>query len=236
MGTYTKIPESTFEELQLDAGVLLSSFDPSSPTIADNAIITATTGGVQIQVTPTYSDIGSDVDNCPENTRELKHLDGWAVSLSTTALNMSTDFIKLSLGAAESSGATYSASTDTTVQSGKTYYTRSGTSPNYVYAAVSSPTGNPSTSNYYELTSPGKITPRRNLSQSDFSNLWWVGDRADGGFVAAKLINALSTGGLSLQTSKNSKGQTSLTITCHPSITAQDVVPIEFYSVEPEGD
>lgn len=42
---------------------------------------------------------------------------------------------------------TYTASTDTTVQSGKTYYTVSGG----VYTKVASPTGNPSTSSYYEM-------------------------------------------------------------------------------------
>lgn len=42
---------------------------------------------------------------------------------------------------------TYTASTDTTVQSGKTYYTKSGD----VYTPVAEPTGNPSTSSYYEM-------------------------------------------------------------------------------------
>lgn len=46
----------------------------------------------------------------------------------------------------------YSASTDATVQAGKVYYTRSGTTPNYTYTKVASPTGNPSTSGYYERT------------------------------------------------------------------------------------
>ena len=59
--------------------------------------------------------------------------------------------------------------------------------------------------------------------------LWWVGDRADGGWVAVKLMNALSTGGISLQTTKSGKGQTSVTLTGHVSIDAQDVVPMEFY-------
>lgn len=55
----------------------------------------------------------------------------------------------------------YNASTDTSVVDGKTYYTRSGTNPNYTYTAVTSPSGNPSTSNYYErqnvitITGPG---------------------------------------------------------------------------------
>lgn len=48
---------------------------------------------------------------------------------------------------------TYVASTDSTVQEGKTYYTKSGDS----YTVVESPTGNPSSSGYYEQTSaPGK--------------------------------------------------------------------------------
>ena len=46
---------------------------------------------------------------------------------------------------------TYTASEDTTVQAGKTYYTRSGASAPYTYTAVAEPTGNPSTSSYYEM-------------------------------------------------------------------------------------
>ena len=49
--------------------------------------------------------------------------------------------------------AVYNASADTEVDAGKTYYTRTGTEGSYVYEAVASPTGNPSTSSYYELAS-----------------------------------------------------------------------------------
>lgn len=45
----------------------------------------------------------------------------------------------------------YEISADTTVQSGKTYYTKSGDA----YTVVASPTGNPSTSSYYEKTVEG---------------------------------------------------------------------------------
>ena len=78
-----------------------------------------------------------------------------------------------------------------------------------------------------------KIVPRRDLSQSDFSDIWWVGDRADGGFVAIQLLNALSTEGFSLQTTKNGKGQIAITIMGHVSINAQSVVPMVFYSADP---
>jgi hypothetical protein len=81
-------------------------------------------------------------------------------------------------------------------------------------------------------TDSTKIVPRRDLNQTDFSDLWWVGDKANGGFVAVKLMNALSTGGFSLQTTKNGKGQIALEITGHVSLAAQDVVPMEFYSAD----
>lgn len=79
----------------------------------------------------------------------------------------------------------------------------------------------------------GAIKPRRDLEQSDFSDVWWVGDRADGGLVAVRLMNALSTGGFSLQTTKNGKGQVSVELTGHVSLSNQDTMPMEFYSAAP---
>ena len=184
MGVFTVIPQDTFDDLQTDAGVLLTTFNPASPAApADSAIVCATTGGIQVSCVPTYSDYGEDIDNVPNNMKELKHLDGWECTLSTTGLGTSPALIKLALGAADIDGTT-------------------------------------------------KIVPRRNLKQTDFTDLWWVGDKADGGLVAVKIKNALSTGGFSLQTTKNGKGQISLTITGHVSIDAQTVMPMEFYSME----
>lgn len=181
MGKFTKIPQDTFDGLQLDAGVLLRNFDPSSSTApADEDIICATTGGITVSCVPTFSDMGADVDNCPVNMKELMHLDSWACTMSFTALSTSIPFLKLALGAADEAG--------------------------------------------------GKVVPRRDLKQEDFSDIWWAGDRADGGWVAVRLMNALSTGGISLQTTKSGKGQTAVTLTGHVSIDAQDVVPMEFYS------
>ena len=184
--TFTKIPQNTFDSLQVDAGVLLKNFDPDTPAVTDADIITATTGGIQISCVPEYEDWGEDVDNCPNNMMELKQLMGWDCKVTTSAIGTSPEMIRLSLGAADVDATT------------------------------------------------GKITPRATVKISDFSTLWWVGDKADGGFVAVKLFNALSTGGFSLQTTKNGKGQTDLELTGHVSINAQDVVPMEFYSVDGE--
>lgn len=77
-----------------------------------------------------------------------------------------------------------------------------------------------------------KITPRMEKNKTDAKDVWWVGDRADGGLVACRLMNALSTDGLSLKSTKNGKGQLSCTLTGHISMSAQDVVPMEFYVME----
>ena len=99
---FTVITEQTFRELQVDAGVLLNSFDPTNPVApTSSTIITATTGGIEASCTPSYSDWGEDVDNCPPNMKELKHLDGWDCRFSTTALGVSPEVIRLSLGAAD---------------------------------------------------------------------------------------------------------------------------------------
>lgn len=187
MGKFTKIPQDTFNALQLDAGVILTNFDPSNPVEpADQDILCATTGGVTITCTPTFSDLGEDIDNVPSNMMELMHLDGWDCSIATTSIGTSLEMLRWALGSADITAA------------------------------------------------QNKVKPRKDLSQTDFQTIWWVGDRADGGTVAVKLLNGLSTSGMSLTTSKNGKGQTAITISGHMSINAQNDMPMEFYSIDPD--
>ena len=101
---YTKIPETTFQNLQLNAGVLLSAFDPGTATIAKESIIGATTGGVNFTATPTFSDFGEDIDNCPKNMKELKKLDSWEISMSGTYVTVDANAVKALVGAADVSG------------------------------------------------------------------------------------------------------------------------------------
>lgn len=98
---FTKIPESTFSQLQLNAGILLSEFVPSTATVNNNNIIGATTGGINFTATPTFSDRGDDIDNCPKNTMELKKLDEWAVQMTGTFVTTTTDTVKKLIGAAD---------------------------------------------------------------------------------------------------------------------------------------
>ena len=98
---FTKIPQNTFEELQINAGILVKDFDVATGTFADSDMISATTGGITINVKPTYEDFGDDIDNCPKNTLELKRITETEVSISTTALNINEDLLLFMLGAAD---------------------------------------------------------------------------------------------------------------------------------------
>ena len=101
---FTKIPTNTFKELQLNAGVLVSEFTPSSGTITAANIIGATSGGVNFTATPEYTDFGDDIDNCPKNMKELKRLDNWTVEMSGTYLTVNTTVAKALVGAADIDG------------------------------------------------------------------------------------------------------------------------------------
>ena len=185
---YTKIPETTFQNIQLNAGVLLSSFNPSSATVSDEAIIGATTGGINFTATPTYTDFGEDIDNCPKNMKELKKLDSWEAKCSGTFVTIDTAVAKSLIGAADIG------TSDTT-----------------------------------------KVTPRNDLAQSDFDDIWIVGDYSDkngdtnGGFIAIHMMNALSTGGFQIKTEDKAKGQFAFEYTAHYSMSAQGTVPFEVY-------
>jgi len=81
-----------------------------------------------------------------------------------------------------------------------------------------------------------KVTPRRDVKLTDFTDVWWVGDKANGGFLAIHLMNALSSEGFSLKTEKAGKGQTDVTLTGYVSLQNQNVVPMEFYSIDGEDE
>ena len=178
---FTKISADTFKKLQLNAGVLLSSFDPEAGSVEDTALIGATSGGVRFNAAPTFSDFGSDIDNCPKNTKELMRLDDWTVTMSGTFITVDPAMAKRLVAIADEAD--------------------------------------------------GKITPRATLKLDDFSDIWWVGDYSDGdnAFIAIHLMNALSTGGFSLQTGDKAKGQFAFEFTGHFSMDKQDTVPFEIF-------
>ena len=98
---FTQIPANTFKELQLNAGILTSNFAPTTGSVESNAILGATSGGINFTATPTYTDLGDDIDNCPKNMMELKKLESWEVKMSGTFLTVNTAQAKSLMAAAD---------------------------------------------------------------------------------------------------------------------------------------
>lgn len=192
MAKFTQIPMDTFKKLQLNAGILVTEFDPVIGKLTASNIVGATSGGVSFEATPSFSDFGEDIDNCPKNTKELKKLDSWEAKMSGSFVTMDTKAAVSVIGTAAV------ASGDQT-----------------------------------------KVVPRNSVDAKDFKDIWWVGDYSDvnddgssagkAGFIAVKLINALSTGGFKIQSGDKAKGTFEFEYTGHYSIENTDIVPFELY-------
>ena len=103
---YTQIPENTFQQLQLNAGILVDTFTPSTGVIGN--LLGATTGGITFNANPTYEDFGEDVDNCPNNMKEFKRIVSFDPTMSGNFLTCTPAIAKKLAGAADIDG------TDTT--------------------------------------------------------------------------------------------------------------------------
>lgn len=190
---YSQYPATTFQNLVIGGGVLLSDFNPANGTVVNGNIIGATTGGINFSAVPSYKDFGEDIDNVPKNTKELMRLDDWEIKMSGTLVSVSPEAARYLAAMADLTATT------------------------------------------------GKITPRDTLDLTagtgDFRTLWLVADYSDkntgsgAGFVAIKMMHALSTGGFKIQTTDKEKGKFDFEFTAHYSKDAADTVPFEIYIV-----
>ena len=101
---------------------------------------------MKFSAVPSFTDFGEDIDNCPKNTKELKRLDQFEVTMSGSFVAINPDTVKTMIGAAD-----------------------------------------------IESVGKEKVTPRADLKDTDFGDVWWVGDygNVDGGVLAIHMIDAL---------------------------------------------
>lgn len=90
---YTQIPSTAFQNIQLNAGILVDNFNPATGVIG--RLLGATTGGVNFTDTVNYTDFGDDIDNCPKNMKELKKLESHEVKMSSTFVTLSAETAKM---------------------------------------------------------------------------------------------------------------------------------------------
>lgn len=183
---FDKIPEDTFKQIQLSAGILVKTFTPTSGEVTD--LIGATSGGITFEATPSFTDFGDDIDNCPKNTKELKKLESWEAKMSGTFVTVTPAIAKSLVAASD-------------IDEGDATH----------------------------------VIPRNDLLDTDFEDIWWVGDYSEfngsknGGFAAIHLINSLSTGGFKIQSEDKNKGKFSFEFTGHYSMAEISKVPFEVY-------
>ena len=192
---YSQLPADMFKNIQFNAGMIVTEFNLETGEAPENARVGATSGGINFTATPTFSDYGEDIDNCPKNMKEMKRLDSWEAKLSGTFVSLNTTAGTMLCAAADASG--------------------------------------------------GGIVPRSALKSTDFKDLWVIGDyseiNADGttgkaGFLAIKVLNALSTGGFQLQTGDKAKGQFAFEFTGHYSMEDPEKAPFEIHIKQGTAD
>ena len=191
---FTKVKADLFKNIQINAGIICSSFVPATGVV--EGILSATSGGITFASNPTYADFFEDVDNLPPNTKQGKRITAWDPALSGTMLEVNAANVKSRLGAA-----------DTSTETGSTV---------------------------------SKITPRAELKEEDFGDIWFVGDYSDknsgndAGFIAIHLMNALNNVGFQLQTGKNAKGQSTFEYHGHYDVEDENQAPpFEIYVKQP---
>lgn len=96
-----RVASTAANNMQVDAGLLLNTFDVTNAHApADSDIICATTGDFSIVSQPDVNDFFDDVNNAQKNSKQGKRITGWTCTLGITGLEVTEDMIKLALGAA----------------------------------------------------------------------------------------------------------------------------------------
>lgn len=207
--TYTKVPADAFQHIQINAGILTTEFDPESTEELDRSKILGTTsGGIEFNTNTEYSDFGEDMDNVPNNTKQLKRILYYNPVFSGTFVSENARLVQKLVAAAD-------------------YGIDSESGVNVI---------KPRTELYYgSATSETADDPN---IPDDFFDIWFIGDYSqfnsgtEGGCIAIHMRNALSTGGLAIQTSKDEKGTFDFEFTGHYDIKDLEV-PFEVYIRQP---
>ena len=176
---YTRIPEDTFEKLQINAGILVDSCTWSADgTVTVGNILGATSGGVKFKASQEFKDMAEGIDNAPKNMKELMKAGAWDVTLSGTFKSVDAALVAKLIGTADVESV--------------------------------------------------KVIPRAKLKDTDFTDLYWVGDYGDkGGALIIHIINALSTGGIEINSADDDNGDIPFEFKGHYSIESQTTVPFE---------
>lgn len=105
MAIVNQIPVDTFNNLAKGAGMLAKKFTPTAPSTLEAAnILCATNGGVHITCVPTIVDHAEGIDNAKTGLLEMQEVTMYEVTMEFTAVSVTPDMLKMSIGKSEISG------------------------------------------------------------------------------------------------------------------------------------
>lgn len=101
MAKFTKLNPEDFKRMTWDAGIILDDFDPASGELTLSSIKWATTGQNSFSATRDLSDMGEDINNCPEGMYQLQKAKPWQAQLTGTAKTVTAEIVAEFLGNAD---------------------------------------------------------------------------------------------------------------------------------------
>lgn len=101
MARYTKMNPDDFKHMSWDAGIILDEFEPETGAIDPTKIRWATTGENSFSATRELTDMGVDVNNCPEGTKQLQKAQAWQAQIAGTAVTITPKDVATFLGNAD---------------------------------------------------------------------------------------------------------------------------------------
>ena len=93
MSRYEKLPTDGFKHMTFGAGIVTSTFEPSTGAIDPTNILFATKGGNALAVTREMIDMGADLDNCPEGTKQLQKAKPYQINLTGTGVDINKEIL-----------------------------------------------------------------------------------------------------------------------------------------------
>ena len=104
MSKYEKMPVGAFDKMTYGAGIILANFNPETGTVRAEDILYATKGGNAFSATRDITDMGTDIDNCPEGVMQFQKPKPYQANISGTAVTLDAEVTKDLLANAGVSG------------------------------------------------------------------------------------------------------------------------------------
>lgn len=101
MSRYVKMNPDDFKHMVWGASIVLNKFDPKTRVYDPKDIVWATTGDNSFSATRDITDIGAEINNCPEGTMQLVRPGQWQAQISGTAATITPDNVVDFLGNAD---------------------------------------------------------------------------------------------------------------------------------------